>query len=250
MAKRIAVVQFPGSGGVADALHAYGTVLGQEAYSVWHQEETLHKPDIVVLPGGSAFGDYLRPGALAKTSPICGAIRKFDRDEGPLLGLGNGFQILCELEILPGVLLANINSRYLNAEAHLVVDNTESIWTRHLDEDEVYRMPIGCYYGRYYADKRALKDLEEEGRVAFRFADKDGDVDEEAPFNASSHAIAGIVSRHNNALGIICHPERAVEKFLGGTDGIEILQCPLLDKKAPTPREEDEDIDDDDDDDD
>ena len=95
MSARIAVVQFPGSGGAADAIHAYGKVLGHEVYTVWHQEESLKKPDIVVVPGGAAFGDYLRPGALAKTSPICGSIRRFDRDDGAIIGLGNGFQILC-----------------------------------------------------------------------------------------------------------------------------------------------------------
>lgn len=247
MAARIAVVQFPGSGGVADAVHAYGTILGQDVYTVWHQEEDLKKPDILVLPGGAAFGDYLRPGALAKTSPISGAIRKFARDDGLILGLGNGFQILCELEVLPGVLLANSNSRYLNTDVHLVVENTTSPWTQHLDSEEVYRLPIGCSFGRYWADKRTLKDLEEEGRVALRFCDKDGDIDEAAPFNGSAHAIAAIVSRHNNVLGIMCHPERAVEKLMGGTDGLGILQGPLLGERKVAEHDDDEDDEDDDD---
>lgn len=245
MSARIAVVQFPGSGGVADALHAYGTVLGYQVYTVWHQEEDVKKPDILVIPGGAAFGDYLRPGALAKTSPICGAIKKFARDDGLIIGLGNGFQILCELEILPGVLLVNQNSRYLNEDAHVLAENTSSPWTRHLDEDDVYRLPIGCSYGRYYADKRTLKDLEEEGRVAFRFCDHEGDVDDQHPYNGSSHAIAGILSRHSNVLGIMCHPERAVERITGGTDGITILQSPLLGEKAAKKGDDDDEDDDD-----
>ena len=245
---KVAVIVFPGSGGAADATYAYGEVLGLETYTVWHQEESFGNADLVVIPGGSAFGDYLRPGALAKTSPICGAIRRHALDDRPLIGLGNGFQILCELELLPGILLPNISSRYLNENVHLMVDNERSIWTRHLDPEEPLLLPMGCYSGRYYADKRALKDLEEEGHIAFRFSDAEGDVDLDYPFNGSAHAIAGILNRHENVLGLICHPERAVEKLMGSTDGLGLLQSVLLGEKVVVDEEDDDDDDDDDDD--
>lgn len=239
---KIAVVVFPGSGGVADAVNAFGDVLKQEVYTVWHQEESIGDADVLVIPGGSAFGDYLRPGALVKGSPIVGPIRKFARDDRPVIGVGNGFQILCELEILPGVLVPNYHSRFLNTDTFVLVENSRSVWTRRLEEEEVLKLPMSCYYGRYYADKRTLKDLEEEGHVAFRFCDLDGDVDPDAPFNASSHAIAGILNRHENVLGMIHHPERAIESFMGGLDGLDILQSVILGEKVP---ETDADLDDD-----
>lgn len=242
---KIAVVVFPGSGGVQDAVYAYQDVLKQEVYTVWHQEELIGDADMLIIPGGAAFGDYLRPGALVKASPICGAIRKFARDDLPIIGIGNGFQILCELEILPGILLPNASSRFLNTETHLVTQNNKSIWTRHLEEDSVLKMPISCYYGRYYADKRTLKDLEEMGHVAFRFCDADGDVDTDEPFNASTNAIAGILSRHENILGIVTHPERAVEKFMGSCDGLEILSSVLKGEVVKAIVEDDDDDDDD-----
>ena len=247
---KIAVVVFPGSGGARDAVYAYRDVLKQDVYTVWHQEESIGSPDVLVLPGGSAFGDYLRPGALAKTSPICGAIRKFARDDQPVIGVGNGFQILCELEILPGVLLPNQNSRFLNTDTFVSVENGKSIWTRHLDNDEILTLPMSCYNGRYYADKRTLKDLEEEGHVAFRFCDHEGDADPADPFNGSSNCIAGILNRHENVLGIIHHPERAVEALMGNTDGLGILQSVLLGEKAVVADIDEDDDDDDDDDDD
>ena len=231
---KIAVVMFPGSSGAKDAVYAYQDVLGQEVYTVWHQEESLGDPDVVVLPGGSAFGDYLRPGALVRPSPICASIIKFARDKRPVIGIGNGFQILCELEILPGALITNINGRFLNTETYLLNQNNRSIWTNELEEEDVIKLPVSCYNGRYYADKRTLKDLEEMEHVAFRFCDEDGDVNTEEPFNASSNAIAGILNRHENVLGLICHPERAIEEFMGSVDGLSILNSVL---KIVTPLE-------------
>jgi phosphoribosylformylglycinamidine synthase len=247
---KIAVVVFPGSGGAADAVYAYRDVLKQEVYTVWHQEETLGDPDVVVIPGGAAYGDYLRPGALAAGSPIIGAIRKYARDDRPLIGIGNGFQILCEIEILPGILLPNIDSRFLNTETFVCVENDISTWTRHIEAEKILKLPISCYCGRYYADKRTLKDLEEMGHVAFRFCDMDGDVDPDAPFNGSSNAISGILNRHENVLGIIHHPERAIESFMGTVDGLDILNSVLLGEKVVVEEIDELDFFDDDDDDD
>ncbi len=220
---RVAVVEFPGSGGARDAVYAFSNILKQEVYTVWHQEESLGDPDLLVIPGGASFGDYLRPGALAKSSPICPAIIKYARDKRPVIGIGNGFQILCELEVLPGILLTNINTRFLNTDTYLLCENDKSIWTKGIETGSVIKLPVSCYSGRYYADKRTLKDLEEMGHVAFRFCDEEGDIDTEDPFNASSNAIAGILNRHENVLGIISHPERAVESFMGSVDGMEIF---------------------------
>ena len=245
---KIAVVVFPGSGGVQDAVYAYRDVLKQEVYTVWHQEESVGNADILVIPGGAAFGDYLRPGALVKASPVCGGIRKFARDGLPIIGIGNGFQILCELEILPGILLPNSSSRFLNTEVNLLTQNTKSVWTRHLEEESVLKAPVSCYYGRYYADKRTLKDLEEMEHVAFRFCDHEGDVDTENPFNDSTNAIAGILNRHENVLGIIAHPERAIEDFMGSSDGIEILSSVLKGEVVKKDIDKDDDDDEDDDD--
>ncbi|HQH29194.1 MAG TPA: phosphoribosylformylglycinamidine synthase subunit PurQ [Oligoflexia bacterium] len=240
---KIAVVVFPGSGGVADAVYAYRDVLKQEVFTVWHQEESIGDADVLVIPGGSAFGDYLRPGALCKASPIIGAIRKFERDDRPIIGLGNGFQILCELDILPGVLLPNLNSRFMNTDTFVTADNTKSIWTRHLEEGEILTLPISCYCGRYYADKRTLKDLEEEGHIALRFCDLEGDVDLSQPFNGSVNAIAGILNRHENVLGVITHPERAIEQFMGSVDGLPLLESVLRGEKPVEIAQEDEDFD-------
>jgi phosphoribosylformylglycinamidine synthase subunit PurQ / glutaminase len=220
---KVAVIAFPGSGGVKEAVFAYRDLLGHEVFTVWHQEESVKQAELVVLPGGSAFGDYLRPGALAKTSPICGAIRKHARDGKPMLGLGNGFQILCELDILPGVLLSNMTSRFLNENAYVMVDNTKSIWTKNIDPENPIKLPISCYFGRYYLDKRTLKDMEEQGHIAFRYSDVEGDVDMSEPYNGSVNAIAGILSRHENVLGLMLHPERAVEEISGNTSGLKIL---------------------------
>jgi len=220
---KVAIVSFPGSGGSDDAKHAYGEVLGHEISSIWHQEESLGDVDLVVLPGGSSFGDYLRPGALAKNSPIIASIRKYVKDDRPLIAIGNGFQILCEAEILPGILLPNLSSEFLNTKTYLSVENTRSVWTKHFSDEQVLSLPICCSHGRYYADKRTLKDLEEMGHVAFRFCDKDGDFDEQEPFNGSSNGIAGILNRHENVLGIIARPERAVESFMGSADGSDLL---------------------------
>lgn len=244
---KVAVVVFPGSGGAQDAVYAYRDVLKQEVYTVWHQDETLGEPDLVVIPGGSSFGDYLRPGALTRPSPIVGAIRKHARDDKPMIGIGNGFQILCELEILPGVLLPNISSRFLNTETFVVVDNSKSVWTQHFETEDVLRLPLSCYCGRFYADKRTLKDLEEEGHVAFRFCDTEGEVDFERPFNGSLAGIAGILNRHENVLGMIHHPERMIERFMGGTDGLRILDSVFRGEKETKYEEVEEDKDNDED---
>ncbi|MBP9837241.1 MAG: phosphoribosylformylglycinamidine synthase I [Proteobacteria bacterium] len=220
---KVAVVMFPGSSGADDVAYIYKKVFGADSYIVWHQEETIGKPDLLVIPGGAAFGDYLRPGALTLSSPIVGAIRKFSRDGGPTIGIGNGFQILCELHILPGILLPNIGMQFINREVFLLVQNNQTPFTKNYKEEDVIKLPMACSYGRYFADKRTIRDLEENGEIVFRFCDKEGEIDDKEPFNGCINSIAAICSRHKNTVGMICHPERACEEIMQNTEGMKIL---------------------------
>lgn len=220
---KIAIVEFPGSSGVDDAEYAFSQILGFETTRVWHQQESIIRADMVVLPGGAAFGDYLRPGALTKASPVVGAIKKCVKDEVPVLGIGNGFQILCELEILPGVLLPNSISDFLNTDVYVCVDSIIGIWTKNIDKGAVFKLPLGCYSGRYFVDNRTLRDLEENDRIALRYCDEEGEVDLQNPYNGSLRSIAGIFNRHGNVLGLMPHPERAVEMLTGSDDGLQLL---------------------------
>lgn len=217
------IVEFPGSSGVKDAVYALREVLSQDVKTVWHQEEFIKGVDLLVVPGGAAFGDYLRPGALTKASPITAAIRKYAKEGVPVLGIGNGFQILCELEILPGLLLPNITADFISTETYVFVDGRKSPWTEHFGEEAVIKLPMSCYSGRYFIDARGLRDLEENERIAFRFCDFEGEIDLENPYNGSLNSIAGIYNRHGNVLGMIHHPERAVEDLMGNTDGLQVF---------------------------
>jgi phosphoribosylformylglycinamidine synthase subunit PurQ / glutaminase len=221
---KVAIIEFPGSSGVRDAEYAFREVLDQEVQLVWHQEEFIKDADLVVIPGGAAFGDYLRPGALTKSSPVVGPIRKYAKEGAPVIGIGNGFQILCELELLPGVLLPNISAEFLSTETYVFVDGRNSPWTEHFGEEAILKLPLGCYSGRYFIDARGLRDLEENDRIAFRYCDMEGEVSLEYPFNGSMNAIAGIYNRHGNVLGMMHHPERAVEESMGNTDGVEVFR--------------------------
>jgi len=224
---RISVVVFPGSSGADDAAYVYRELLGQEVKTVWHQEESLAKPDVVIIPGGAAFGDYLRPGSLVLGSPIVGAIRKFARDGGPILGIGNGFQILCELKILPGILLQNVGLHFLSRDVFLRVDNIETPFTKKFQYQQVITLPLACTYGRYFADRRAIRDMEENGEIVFRYCDREGELDEKNPFNDSLNSVAGICSRHRNVVGLMCHPERAAEAIMGSEEGLPLLSAVL-----------------------
>jgi phosphoribosylformylglycinamidine synthase I len=222
---KVSILEFPGSSGVQDAEYAFAEVLSLEVDIVWHQQEMVKETDLLVIPGGAAFGDYLRPGALAKSSPIVGAIRKCAKEGVPVIGIGNGFQILCELEILPGILLPNLSSEFLGNDVNICVDSIKGVWTKNLDPGTVLTMPLGCYCGRYFVDNRTIRDLEENERIAFRYCDSEGEVDLQNPFNGSMNSIAGIYNRHGNVLGIMPHPERAIETILKNDDGLKLLKA-------------------------
>jgi phosphoribosylformylglycinamidine synthase len=221
----VAVVVFPGTWSERDFLDA-APVLGWDARLVWHAETDLGAADAVVLPGGFAHGDHLRTGAIARFSPIMRAVEAFAVSGGPVLGSCNGFQILCEAGMLPGVLLRNDHLQFRCDWQWLRVEATLGPWLSdgELREGDVVRLPISHGEGRFHADPDVLETLESAGRVVLRYADADGRVVPDANPNGSLHAIAGIVNERGNVLGLMPHPERAADPEVGGTDGLRLLR--------------------------
>lgn len=224
---RVAIVTFPGSNCTEDASHALGAVLGAETWTVWHTEDSLRgggaEPDAVVIPGGFSYGDYLRCGALAARSPVMGSVRRFAAGGGPVLGICNGFQVLTEAGMLPGQLARNASLRFVCRDVRLRVERTDLRFTRLARGGQVLTLPVAHADGSYYAAPDDLARLEGEGRVVFRYVDPSGSVTPDANPNGSANAIAGIVNASGNVLGMMPHPERAVEALLGGEDGRVIL---------------------------
>jgi phosphoribosylformylglycinamidine synthase I len=221
---RVTIVTFPGSNCDYDCYKALQLFPGFEPSFVWHRERELGEVDAVVLPGGFAHGDYLRAGAIARFSPIMSTVADFAREGGIVAGICNGFQILCESGLLPGALLRNHTLLFRSHDVHIRVESTASPFTAAYEENQVLRMPIAHGEGGYFADPQTLSELEEEGRVVFRYVTAGGEVDPEVNPNGSIHAIAGILNRGRNVLGMMPHPERAVESLLGSTDGRGIFE--------------------------
>jgi phosphoribosylformylglycinamidine synthase len=219
----IAVVRFPGSNCDDDARHAFEFVLGAPVRFVWHRDTSLGRADAVVLPGGFSFGDYLRGGALAALSPVMAAVRDFAGRGGPVLGICNGWQILTEAGLLPGQLARNPSLHFLCQDVHLRVERDDLAFTRRFERGQVLRIPIAHNEGRFYVDDATLEELEGEGRVVFRYVDEQGRQTPESNVNGSVNAIAGVVNVRGNVLGMMPHPERAVEPLLGSSDGAELL---------------------------
>jgi phosphoribosylformylglycinamidine synthase I len=222
---RVAVAVFPGTWSERDFLHV-APLIGWDARPVWHAQGELGEVDAVVLPGGFAHGDHLRTGAIARFSPVMRAVEAFAERGGPVLGSCNGFQILCEAGMLPGVLLRNDHLEFRCDWQWLRVERPLGAW---LAADEVasgdlLRLPISHGEGRYHADPDVLDALEADGRVALRYADAEGRVSDEANPNGSANGIAGLVNQRGNVLGLMPHPERAAEDEVGGTDGLRLLR--------------------------
>lgn len=215
----VAVITFPGSNCDADLRHALDLTPGLSARAVWHKETTLGKVDAVCLPGGFSYGDYLRCGAIARFSPIMQEVVRFAEAGGPVVGICNGFQILTEAGLLPGALLRNAGLRFLCMDTTLRVDGRPSAFTGALDRDRRYRVPIAHMEGNYEADAQTLDRLEGEGQVVLRYADG-------AP-NGAARDIAGVCNARGNVVGMMPHPERVVERALGGTDGTGFFQSLL-----------------------
>ena len=220
---RVAVAVFPGTWSERDFADA-GADLGWQMRLLWHTERSLGDADAVVLPGGFAHGDHLRTGAIARFSPLMEAVEEFARHGGPVLGSCNGFQILTEAGLLPGVLMRNDHLEFRCDWQSLRVERGAGPFLGGLAEGEVIRLPISHGEGRYVADEATLDELEAAGRVVLRYADADGAVIEEANPNGSLRGIAGIVNQRGNVLGMMPHPERAADAEVGGSDGLKLFR--------------------------
>ncbi len=221
---RFGVVVFPGSNCDDDAYHAVGAVLGQPVEFLWHKSERIQNFDAILLPGGFAYGDYLRTGAIARFSPVMRAVERFARRGGLVLGICNGFQILLEAGLLPGAMLCNSGLRFLCRYVHIRVETTATPFTCAAKQDQVLKIPIAHSEGNYFCDEATLRELERNGQIVFRYTTRDGHEDPPANPNGSLANIAGISNRERNVLGLMPHPERAVEEPLGSADGLVIFR--------------------------
>jgi phosphoribosylformylglycinamidine synthase len=225
---KFGVVQFPGSNCDEDAYHAVAAIIHQPVEFIWHQSENLAGCDVVILPGGFAYGDYLRTGAIARFSPVMKSVDRFARSGGLVLGICNGFQILLEAGLLPGAMMRNKGLRYLCRHVHIRVESTDTPFTCTAQAGQVLKIPIAHNEGNYFCEPAALADLEKNGQIIFHYVKPDGagaaENDRDANPNGSLHSIAGICNRERNVLGLMPHPERAVESPLGSADGLAIFR--------------------------
>ncbi|MFN5598964.1 MAG: phosphoribosylformylglycinamidine synthase subunit PurQ [Gemmatimonas sp.] len=221
------IVRFPGSNCDEDAFHAVADILGQDAVYLWHKDHDLQGVDLVILPGGFSYCDYLRAGAIARFSPIMKEVVQHANPGGLVLGICNGFQIACEAGLLPGALLRNNSLRFVSAPVSLRVESIATRFTSQYHLGQVISVPVAHGDGRYTADGDTLARLEGEGHVVFRYVTPEGEVSDSANPNGSLRNIAGIISAGGNVLGMMPHPERAMETALGSTDGLPLFQSIL-----------------------
>ncbi|MGV3561075.1 phosphoribosylformylglycinamidine synthase subunit PurQ [Larkinella arboricola] len=220
---KFGVVVFPGSNCDDDAVHALRDQLKQDVVKLWHKDHDLQGCDFIILPGGFSYGDYLRTGAVARFSPIMNEVIKHAERGGYLMGICNGFQILAEARLVPGVLLRNTNQKYTCKNIYLRPQSKNALVTAEL-EDKAYKIPIAHGEGRYFADADTLKRLNDNDQVIFRYCDEAGNIIEEANPNGSLDNIAGVTNERKNVFGMMPHPERAADPMLGNTDGRLILE--------------------------
>lgn len=228
LAMKFGVVQFPGSNCDDDAFHAVAAILRQPVEFIWHQSENISGCDAVILPGGFAYGDYLRTGAIARFSPVMKSVERFARAGGLVLGICNGFQILLEAGLLPGAMTRNKALRFLCRQVHIRVENTDTPFTCAAQPGQVLKIPIAHMDGNYFCDAETLQALERHRQIIFRYVTPEGRTadatDRDANPNGSLAAIAGICNRERNVLGLMPHPERAVEPALGSADGLVLFR--------------------------
>jgi phosphoribosylformylglycinamidine synthase I len=216
---KFGIIIFPGTWSDRDCYYALSDILKQKVNYIWHKETDLSKYDCVVLPGGFSYGDYLRSGAIAKFSPVMASLEHFASRGKLVIGICNGFQILCESGLLPGALLRNDHLEYRCQWTYLKVENTSTVFSSQCKNGQVLKIPISHYEGRYYADDAMLAELETEKRVIFRYSTSTGEINDAANPNGSLHNIAGIMNKKGNVLGMMPHPERACEPLLASSDG-------------------------------
>ena len=221
---KFGVVVFPGTWSDVDCFHVLNDIFRQQVEYLWHKESDLSSYDCVILPGGFSYGDYLRPGALARFSPIMQAVEEFAERGKLVLGICNGFQILCEAGLLPGVLMPNTHLEFRCQWVNLRVENDSTPFTNTATAGQVLRVPISHGEGNYFADESTIRELDTSNRVIFRYCATDGDIIQEANPNGSLGNIAGITNAGGNVLGMMPHPERCCEELIGGTDGRAIFE--------------------------
>lgn len=221
---KVGVVVFPASNCARDTYWAFEEVLGSDTVYLWHKEKDLKGCDLIVLPGGFSYGDYLRTGAIAKFSPIMSEIDPFARDGGMVLGICNGFQVLQEAGLLNGVMLKNESLKFISTFINIKVERKDTPFTNQMREGEVLRIPIAHFEGNFFCEEEELEEIERKRVPAFRYCSPEGKVEKEANPNGSQHNIAGITNSEGNVLGMMPHPERACETILGSSDGLKILQ--------------------------
>jgi len=224
---KFGIVTFPGSNSDEDAFLAVTEVLGQEAVYLWHKDHDLRGADVVILPGGFSYGDYLRAGAIARFSPIMREVIAHADRGGPVIGICNGFQIACEAGLLPGALLRNASLQFVSELSYVRVETNETRYTNQYSPGQVLRLPISHGDGRYTADTATLDRLEQNGQVVFRYVNPAGEIDPAHDPNGSMRGIAGIVNERGNVIGLMPHPERAAEAVVGSADGVALFESVL-----------------------
>ncbi len=221
---KFGVLVFPGSNCDHDAYHVIAEIAHQPVTFLWHDSSELENCDAILVPGGFAYGDYLRTGAIARFSPVMQSVKKFAAGGGLVLGICNGFQILCEAGLLPGALMRNSGLKYICKQVHLRTETTDSPFTNQLKQGQVVQIPIGHMEGNYFCDEATLVDLERDDRIVFRYSDRDGEITAAANPNGSLGNIAGVLNEGRNVLGMMPHPDRSSERLLGSADGLLIFQ--------------------------
>lgn len=223
MSKTVGVVVFPGSNCDHDAYHAFKHVMGLETRFLWHKETSLDGIDLLLIPGGFSYGDYLRSGAIARFSPIMKEVIQFAEQGRPVIGICNGFQILLEAGLLPGAMLHNEQLRFICKQVWIRTESTDSPFTQGLSKGDILQVPVSHGEGNYFIEPDGLARLQDQDRILFRYCNRHGELVPEANINGSVDAIAGICNHSRNVLGMMPHPERAVEKLLGSDDGLKLL---------------------------
>ncbi len=216
---KFGVVVFPGSNCDHDTYHVISKVIGQPVNFIWHRDPQLGDYDAIILPGGFSYGDYLRTGAIARFSPVMGAVKEFAARGGIVMGICNGFQILCEAGLLPGALMRNANLKFVCAHINMRIETTDTPYTSLCQKGQVLSVPIAHGDGNYFCDAATLDELKRENRIIFRYSDASGNLTPESNPNGSLESIAGICNRERNVIGLMPHPERASEEVLGSNDG-------------------------------
>jgi phosphoribosylformylglycinamidine synthase len=220
---KFGVVIFPGSNCDHDSYYVVKKILNREVKFIWHQETSLDDTDVIILPGGFSYGDYLRSGAIARFSPVMNAVTDFAKKGGIVIGICNGFQILLEAGLLPGAMMKNNSLKFICKFVNLKVANNDTPFTNKLEKDEIINIPIAHGDGNYFASEDTIKELQDNNQIVFQYCDKNGNISDEANPNGSLLNIAGIINKQKNVLGMMPHPERASDKVLGYTDGYKIF---------------------------